>query len=673
MQISKHPNDERSPQPGRHRLRRSYAQLVLLLGLALAAVAFPGRLAQATPAHQGDSQIVETELGSPYTLDDRPPPAPQAVQGTLQNFKTIADADVREGAPAQNFGLEPTMSAGFDDYGAGPNGLKQRALLRFGVSRFLPPGTVIHSARLRLPLFGSCDAIGATSPFWIDQIDADWVEMSVNWNNQPQVAQTYGPFGIGTMPPNASAPVWYNFDIAELVRAWVGGERPEYGLLIRGLEPPSLDCGYRTFLTKGGGGFNTAPLVEVDFTLPATALSLSQQNITFTQPCAPSARPPAPQVISIQSNSDTLITWSATATGGTGQLTLGKTSGKASRIFADELTIDLNPTAPCPAPQNTQLQVNIDGPGPTKAINVTLKPLDRVVYLPMLSTTTGPATSTIASAGPTIYQRLALVIGVADYQHLPNPPTFSPFRPGKWGFRLLATRGDAGAVAMERDFSDTGDIGPPSLTQSPAATERPNKTFALIDQQATLANITHALRWIDDHEDADTEVFVYFSGHGGPTTDEAPLDEDESPPLDEMLGAYDTDTTNNGFVDHLLDDNLKSLLANLETQHLAVIFDACNSGGMEIGNAQRAVLAAAREDQVSWETSQLEHGVFTYFMLKAIRTPSCDTNADGWLSVKEIYDCANQNVADYVQSHMSAEQNLVLDLTSDVRVVRIRQ
>jgi uncharacterized caspase-like protein len=106
---------------------------------------------------------------------------------------------------------------------------------------------------------------------------------------------------------------------------------------------------------------------------------------------------------------------------------------------------------------------------------------------------------------------------------------------------------------------------------------------------------------------------------------------------------------------------------------VAVILDACNSGGMDVAQPNHALLAAALEDQSSWEASELEHGVFTYFVLKAIQDPASDANHDGWVSLGEIETYAQPLITQYLTSKGLTLQTIRFrpNSTGDLNVVRL--
>lgn len=769
-----------------HKLFRVLFSLCLSLGLLLIVTNIDRIKAQSpepTPTPPVLEQF-EPIYPPPETV---PLDAPISTQGIVKTFQVVADTEIREASPTTNYGVEPMMEVGYDNY---PPEIRwrQRALLNFDVISYLPPGTTIHQATLKLYMSGYCDT--GPSLFQVYRLTESWSELTATWNNQPAFAEGYGS---NLIPIGSNTFGWYNFNITSLVQGWIDGTYSEYGLILRGPEG-APQCAFRDFRTKGGGGYTTPPQLVVDYTLPPRALTVSENNVTFMRQCGIGG--PATQVITLQSNEATLKNWTANLNGGAGWLSLSKSSGKVSRIFSDQITLSANEATPCPGTATAQIGLNASGLGNSpQTITVTLQqssepillvsptdlsfnhtcssglPPAQVITLQTTSSTpknwianlsggdgwlslnkssgqvssstpdqiivsvnqTNPCPSNGAaqiqistpdlgnspqtvsvvlqqtaadtfrvylplivknSLGSTDYSveglppspvtppvqfantgsssihtsamadRIALVVGVADYQYLQPPANFTMLRGGKWGEDLLLPRSDSYEMRKRFGCKCSLTSGASSLEEITNQALQEEVIF-LPEEHATKANIDYAIEWIDEREDASTEVLIYFSGHGGPINDQPPLDEADN--QDELLGVYNTNDTPQ-FLNYVRDDDFKNQLAALETQNLAVILDACNSAGMEITNTHRAVLAASREDQNSWESSELEHGVFTYYMLEAMRTPSSDTNGDSWLSVQEIYNYARGPVNNYVTSKEGVNQNLVLNLTQDVKV-----
>ncbi len=200
----------------------------------------------------------------------------------------------------------------------------------------------------------------------------------------------------------------------------------------------------------------------------------------------------------------------------------------------------------------------------------------------------------------------------------------------------------------------------------------------LVNQFAYKADIEAAIASAGAELSAGDTFVFFFSGHGGSDTDLAPFDELDG--WDEYICTYDSDL----FVwDYdIRDDELEQWLQNyipagVET---CVIIDSCNSGGMAKGKWGGSSLAegladdfrrrakggvqakdidalsplvglfASTETEDSWEDSFLMHGVFTYFVLAALNSPSTDADTNGWYSGEEVFDVAGPATTVYEPS-----------------------
>jgi len=160
-------------------------------------------------------------------------------------FYSVADACVLEGYPTWNFGDTSDMWAGYDDY-LEPDGKIARSLIQFDLSS-IPTGTPISSASLRVYLVGSYDWPGKTRTITAYRIGSTWSESSVTWNTQPTFGEAYGSAAV-----TERAWGWYSFDVTNLVRGWVNGTLPNYGVMLRGPEWSGYDSSWRAFSTREG-------------------------------------------------------------------------------------------------------------------------------------------------------------------------------------------------------------------------------------------------------------------------------------------------------------------------------------------------------------------------------------------------------------------------------------
>jgi uncharacterized caspase-like protein len=220
-----------------------------------------------------------------------------------------------------------------------------------------------------------------------------------------------------------------------------------------------------------------------------------------------------------------------------------------------------------------------------------------------------------------------LIIGIEDYAHLP---------------KVNFARKDALIV---RDYF-IRILGVPE-----------ENIIMLIDSDATRARIEGYLQqYIPANVGPETTLYVYFAGHGAP-------DPDKGNPY---LVPFDGDIRflgNTGYpLKSLYDD-----IGKLKIRRSYVFLDSCFSGvasraaEMLIKGARPVLIhsnkvrldphkivafSATSAGQMSNPFPKTEHGLFTYYLLRALRGEA-DSDDDRWLSVKEIYE--------YVRRHVSRE------------------
>ena len=199
-------------------------------------------------------------------------------------------------------------------------------------------------------------------------------------------------------------------------------------------------------------------------------------------------------------------------------------------------------------------------------------------------------------------------------------------------------------------------------------------------------------RLVNDAEDLkgvmskNDRLLFYFSGHGiylNLNGDE-PNAAADAP--DEVLLLYDSISTINSFKAKtatasdvinktISDDSLASILGEIPAATRTVIIDACFAGGFigdsftvdtvasnytknrlsttfypaeavklylgykpstnDLPASSFSVLAASGESEESYESSSIEHGYFTYYLLKSPKL--ADYNLDGYISLTEAY------------------------------------
>jgi len=167
-----------------------------------------------------------------------------------------------QGRSNTNFGTAVDMWAGYDDY-LNPDGMIVRSLVKFDTSA-IPVGTSISSAALRVYMVASYDYPSTPRTITPYRVGSSWTESGVIWNSQPSIAEAYGSASI-----TSEAFGWYSFDVTNLVRGWVNGTLPNYGIMLRGPEVSGADSSWRSFSTREG---TFPPQLVISYPTAASAL-----------------------------------------------------------------------------------------------------------------------------------------------------------------------------------------------------------------------------------------------------------------------------------------------------------------------------------------------------------------------------------------------------------------
>jgi uncharacterized caspase-like protein len=271
-----------------------------------------------------------------------------------------------------------------------------------------------------------------------------------------------------------------------------------------------------------------------------------------------------------------------------------------------------------------------------------------------------PSGKTPSTAGA-VQQKWALVIGIGRFADLNIP-------------KLHYTTADAQAFA--------------SLLSDPAVGRFPKENVhTLIDADATTQNIKEQLNWIARHAGPDDIVVVYLATHGSPRKTDSVGGLNYLITYDTKIRSLDKPDEDALYSTALPMIELSSAVATrMRSLRTLVVLDTCYSGG-SVKNASRMmgpglanaapspemlrrmsegsgriVLTASRVDQESLESDTLQHGYFTYFLLKSLR------ESRGMQPLSQIYATVQQEVSDRVAADNrsgSFRQNPVMDRSSD--------
>jgi uncharacterized caspase-like protein len=194
----------------------------------------------------------------------------------------------------------------------------------------------------------------------------------------------------------------------------------------------------------------------------------------------------------------------------------------------------------------------------------------------------------------------------------------------------------------------------------------PNQLFLRTDKEATQQEIRGLLgtRLKDLASSPDDTVVIYFAGHGAVERVPASSNADG---LDKYLLLYDTRLVDL-FGTALRTDEIPDILQRLRAERVIVLLDSCFSGGaaaqtrvvrrktgertsltgdfldrmVEAGRG-RVVVTASGPNEAAKESSELKHGVFTYYLLQALRG-AAGSDPDGAIYLDEVYRYLSEKV-----------------------------
>jgi Caspase domain len=207
----------------------------------------------------------------------------------------------------------------------------------------------------------------------------------------------------------------------------------------------------------------------------------------------------------------------------------------------------------------------------------------------------------------------------------------------------------------------------------------------LLDEKADLKNLRKALGTnLRSHAGENDLVIIFFAGHGATERDTKSPDRDG---LEKYLLPHDTDPKDL-YSSAIPMREIAYIFERMRSERLIFIADACYSGasggrtvnvtGMRSGlhdgfldriasGKGKVILSASAANEVSVEKEELQHGVFTYYLLEGLRG-AADADRDGAVTVDEAYRYVSEKVpqATGQEQHPvkkgSVEGNLVLGI-----------
>ena len=184
----------------------------------------------------------------------------------------------------------------------------------------------------------------------------------------------------------------------------------------------------------------------------------------------------------------------------------------------------------------------------------------------------------------------------------------------------------------------------------------------LLGSKATHVNIISALRGTFAKATKDDTMIFFFSGHGY-EGGFCCWDMSAAAPFSLNYGNKDNSdrlTQANRSFGGLSYEEMQILFRNCRAGGKIVFADACFSGGLQKGERLNLSVQSARNGDVvfflssqtnetSFEMSDAPNGVFTYFLIEGL-LGDADTDEDGNINIKELYNYVYKNVTDYASA-----------------------
>ena len=186
----------------------------------------------------------------------------------------------------------------------------------------------------------------------------------------------------------------------------------------------------------------------------------------------------------------------------------------------------------------------------------------------------------------------------------------------------------------------------------------------LLDEQATLTEIKSAMgTFLAREAGKDDMVCIYFAGHGSPEIDPTGKADDK---LEKFIVPYDAKKDDLFGYGLSMDTVSKILDERIESKRAVFFIDSCYSGEAggrtfsrpdvvarnitvsetfldQLSGEGRVIITASKPDELSLETDELKHGIFTYYLTEGLKGKA-DLNKDGVVTVDELYNYVYEQV-----------------------------
>ena len=193
---------------------------------------------------------------------------PQASANTY-NLPCTADATVKSAFPAQNFGSETSLFAGY----SGTTNGNGRTLLQFDLSSF-PPTEMDYITDIYL--YMNVTQSSTSTAFYIWQSGGSWTESGVTWNNQPGLGGNIE--NTGSWGSTGYRYIWLSRLGNAWFRNWLRGIDPNYGLLMKNGNEGSPSSPAAFFTSEENSSPSKPLLVVVTSVSPPPSITVTSPN-----------------------------------------------------------------------------------------------------------------------------------------------------------------------------------------------------------------------------------------------------------------------------------------------------------------------------------------------------------------------------------------------------------
>jgi len=234
----------------------------------------------------------------------------------------------------------------------------------------------------------------------------------------------------------------------------------------------------------------------------------------------------------------------------------------------------------------------------------------------------------------------AVIIGINKYQD-PNIPNLTYAR--------------ADAEGLYRILID------PELGRIPR-----DNVILLLDEEATASNIRSAIGdEIPRRAGEQDLVYIYYAGHGSPVINPKSRSHDG---MEKYLVPADAQLDKLRGTGIPMDD-IQRFFGWIESKQVMFFIDSCYSGEAggrtfkqyqsrhlklsdefleDLASEGRLVVTACDVNEVSLETPDIGHGLFTHYLLEGLKGHA-DKDQDGLITINELYDYVYENVSQHAR------------------------